>query len=189
MIVLGVAALALVGIKIVPMFLPRSMRMRMRAKKMGLPPPAPAPSTAPSAPAPAPVVSAPAPAAPTISPAAHTPSPAAPASPASAAPVMKLVGLEDYFEPVLKRGEARYLFDELPNFFISKDFEETASELLHVQLSIEGILWDEENPLAIVNDRIYSAGDYLDENLKILKIGQTFIIITDEKEQRRFEIK
>lgn len=86
----------------------------------------------------------------------------------------------------IKEEKFIYTADDRPDPFISVFDENLGIEEVHSQkqdmldkikqLNINGILWDEENPLVMINAEIFKESDTIEGDLKIKKIENNKIV-------------
>ena len=172
MIALSVVAVALLGIKIVPLLMPRSWRMKKLAKKAGLPPPkVPKKKTrrrdkksgskssgsheqvASKAPSPRP----------------------APGIDISALD-RKIVETRKIITgvDVLDTADAKSPFMK---YVVEEKKEEEEKPSLHI--SVSGVLYDSEKPLAIINGEIYAVGEKVGNIMVVEEIAKEFVVLSE----------
>ena len=160
MALLGVVAFALIGVKLAPLFMPRSWRMKRMAKKAGLPPPE-APQKKKK------VKSAPS---------GTAPQPASPESPPEEVPQPASYDassiderISEAYEIIMEVGES--IEGEVKTPFMKYVPVKKEEEKPSLQVSVSGVLWDIEEPLVIINGKIYTVGDKVEDVMVVEKIA------------------
>lgn len=84
----------------------------------------------------------------------------------------------------LKRSVGKTAFTSWGrNPFILKEVREKKK----AELALNGILWDKDNPKAVINDAIVGVGDSIGEN-KIVSIEQDHVILNDGTSDIKLEL-
>ncbi|MCD5397527.1 hypothetical protein LR003_01160 [candidate division NPL-UPA2 bacterium] len=166
MIILIVAAAAMMWTKLAPWFLPR----RGRAPSAAVPPPEALAVAVPAVEAPAVEV------------------PAVVPPPAQKVLESNLVRLKREFD--LGLWSKPDIYDrELKNPFIMRICdEEVLPDLLDIVLSLEGIIWAVDNPLVIIDGKVYGIRDVIMDGLEIKAIERDYITVTDGEKEREFRL-
>lgn len=55
-------------------------------------------------------------------------------------------------------------------------------------LKLSGILWDEENPQAIINEKIVKQGDLIENRLLVVKINNDCVILSDGEKELKLRL-
>ena len=179
MIALALVAVGLIGIKLGPLFMPRSWRMRRAAKKAGRPPPVfekkePKKKRAGRS----------------SKPAASTSSSNAPVSQPPAGIEVSVIEGKISEASKIAAGQSVSNTGESKSPFMKyihveeKDEEEKPP----IRITVSGILWDMEKPLAIINKKIYSVGDKIEDAMLVCEIHAEYVVL-DGKNGKKIKIK
>ncbi|MFH1867733.1 MAG: hypothetical protein ABH843_02065 [Candidatus Omnitrophota bacterium] len=90
------------------------------------------------------------------------------------------------------RAEAEKAIDEGKAWgrdpFVPWGIMAESSDLDILGIKLEGIIWDQANPTAVINGGIYQAGDSI-KNINILKIKKQSLTVTDGKKEYNIELR
>ena len=80
------------------------------------------------------------------------------------------------------------LAEEIKNVELKRDPFAPVSKQASHELSLNGIVWDQENPLAIINDTIVKVGSAVDGNT-IVDIQENSVTLTNGSRTLKLELK
>ncbi len=64
-----------------------------------------------------------------------------------------------------------------------------AEVLLPLNISLKGIIWSKNNPLAIINNKIYRTGAVIFEGLTLEKINPDSVVLNDRGERVKIDLR
>ncbi len=181
MIALAVVAVGLIGVKLGPLFMPRSWRMRRAAKKAGRPPPVFKKKE------------------PKKKRAGRSSKPALSTSPSNAPVSQPSAGIEVSViegkisevsritagEGVSNTGESKSPFMK---YIPVEEEEEEEVAAAPIRITVSGILWDMETPLAIINKKICSVGDKIEDAMLVCEIHPEYVVL-DGRSGKKIKVK